>query len=285
MEDDDEFGDLYTDVLRPFASTSSSTDAPQPHGASPVPPPLLHRPIDLSLKSDENEILFGNPRSNSPAPNRPSDQTLAPRPTELDSAPNLIVRDERVDDLAGRSGVSDGGRVELPKRAPPEDVKFDIEEGNTGIFDAGSEPIIPGLSGAPAANPEASTADNDWDSDSEDDLQIVLNDSNHGPMAMERGAIGGEEEDDDDDEDGDPLVIVADGELNQELEAQEWGEDAAGQAVGADGERKETGEAGKVGGGGGGAAGVVAPKIGYSSHGYHPFHSQFKVSVFYAAVT
>jgi hypothetical protein len=30
---------------------------------------------------------------------------------------------------------------------------------------------------------------------------------------------------------------------------------------------------------------VVAPKIGYSSHGYHPFHSQFKVSVFYAAVT
>ncbi|KAG6673474.1 hypothetical protein I3842_16G114100 [Carya illinoinensis] len=301
MEDDDEFGDLYTDVLLPFASTqpSSSSAAPQPRQASHSPPPL-HHPIHLNLRSDGNEILYGASRSNSAAPNLPSDQTLAPRPADptpileppagTDSAQNLKAGDVREDDLATGSRVLDKGDAGLPKRDPPEDlnyagdtagdlmekdINFDIEEGNTGIYDAGSEPIIPGLSGSPAANLEASrgddvVADNDWDSDSEDDLQIVLNDNNHGPMAMERGGVVGD--DDDDDEDGDPLVIVADGELNRDMEAQEWGDDSV-QTAAADGERKETGEVGKVSGGGGA---VIAPKIGYSNHGYHPFHSQFK---------
>ncbi|KAL0013552.1 hypothetical protein SO802_000621 [Lithocarpus litseifolius] len=319
MEDDDEFGDLYTDVLRPFASSSSLSSASQPRQPSPAPP-SLHRPIDLNPKSskDDDGIVFGAPHSNSTAPN----QTLAPQPEEplrevvkLDLAPNSIARE----DSAGGARVLEAGDVELPRRTGPEagvvesktlsrgggeggvdlmdkDVNFDIEEGNTGIEDIGSEPIIPGLSGGGGSgsggdamvrgltvNLEASRKDdasggggggsgeNDWDSDSDDDLQIVLNDNNHGPMAMERGGIGGEE--DDDDEDGDPLVIVADEELNQEMEAQEWGDDAA-QA--ADGEKKETGDAGKVIGGGVHVGAVVAPKIGYSNHGYHPFHSQFK---------
>ncbi|KAF5445733.1 hypothetical protein F2P56_034762, partial [Juglans regia] len=307
MEDDDEFGDLYTDVLLPFASTppsSSSSPAPQPRQASHSPP-ALHPPIHLNLRSDGNEILYGAPLSNSAAPNLTSDQTLAPRPADptpileppagTDSAQNLKAGDVREEDLATGSKVLDKGDAGLPERDPPEDlnyggdtagdlmekdINFDIEEGNTGIYDAGSEPIIPGLSGSPAANLEASRgddvgADNDWDSDSEDDLQIVLNDNNHGPMAMERGGIVGED-DDDDDEDGDPLVIVADGELNQDMEAQEWGDDSV-QAAAADGERKETGEVGKVSGVGGA---VIAPKIGYSNHGYHPFHSQFKVSCY-----
>ncbi|XVF48441.1 hypothetical protein PTKIN_Ptkin03bG0190300 [Pterospermum kingtungense] len=288
MEDDDEFGDLYTDVLRPFSSTStaaattsSSSVAPQPHQPSPTPA-HLHRPIDLNLQSqDDDHTFFGASR---PIPNA---QTLAPfkspppaadvaaaaAPVSIlnrDSAPEPMVLDSKQEPRDGK------------------EVKFDIEEGDSnGIDDMGSEdPIIPGLSesvrredygknnngfhnGIGGGEAEAEGEGDDWDSDSEDDLQIVLNDNNHGPMAMERGGMMGEDEDDD--EDGDPLVIVADGDANQGMEEQEWGEEGPQTT---DGERKEGGEAAKAGGGGGGS--VVAPKIGYNNHGYHPFHSQFK---------
>ncbi|KAK9274595.1 hypothetical protein L1049_021844 [Liquidambar formosana] len=153
------------------------------------------------------------------------------------------------------------------------------------IGDLGSEPFIPGLSSGPSTIPgvssepgnrekadvvsrdDASGEGDDWDSDSEDDLQIVLNDNNHGPMAMDRGGVVGS---DDEDEDGEPLVIVGDADdpNHQTMEEPDWGEDASQTA---DGERKEMGEAAKVNGGM-----PVAPKVGYSSHGYHPFHSQFK---------
>ncbi|KAE8733359.1 hypothetical protein F3Y22_tig00001340pilonHSYRG00061 [Hibiscus syriacus] len=87
-------------------------------------------------------------------------------------------------------------------------------------------------------------------------------------MAMERGGMTGE-----DDEDGDPLVIVADGDANQGMEEQDWGEEG-GQV--ADGEGKEGGEVGKLGSAGSGGGSVVVRKIGYSSHGFHSLHSQFK---------
>ena len=79
MEDDDEFKDLYTDVLRPFASSSSLSFASQPHQLLPVPP-SLHHSIDLNLKSnnDDDGIVFEAPHSNSTTPN----QTLAPQPKE-----------------------------------------------------------------------------------------------------------------------------------------------------------------------------------------------------------
>ena len=79
MEDDDEFGDLYTNMLRPFASSLSLSSASQPHQPLPVPP-SLHRSIDLNLKSsnDDDGIVFEAPHSNSTAPN----QTLAPQPKE-----------------------------------------------------------------------------------------------------------------------------------------------------------------------------------------------------------
>ena len=79
MEDDDEFEDLYTDVLKPFASSSSLSSALQPHQPLPAPP-FLHRPIDLNLKSnnDDDGIVFEAPHSNSTTPN----QTLAPQPQE-----------------------------------------------------------------------------------------------------------------------------------------------------------------------------------------------------------
>ncbi|KAE8674395.1 hypothetical protein F3Y22_tig00111758pilonHSYRG00331 [Hibiscus syriacus] len=80
-------------------------------------------------------------------------------------------------------------------------------------------------------------------------------------MAMETGGMMGE--DDDDDEDGDRFLILDDGDARGEEGVQA-----------ADVEKKEGGEAGKVAGAGGGI--VLSPKNGYSSHGYHPFHSQFK---------
>ncbi|KAB2618803.1 trichohyalin-like [Pyrus ussuriensis x Pyrus communis] len=284
MEDDDEFGDLYTDVLRPFESSQpSSSSAPQPHRSSAAPQ-SFHRPIDVNVPDEEDEILFAAPHSN-PSVSRPSNsQTLAPAA----SVPTNSARDAAP---AGGSRVLEAKDVELPKvnsvdlniggkdlDLMDKDVNFDIEEANNGADAMGLDPVIPGLSdtftvtGAAVniGNPEGSRRDgergeDDWDSDdSDDDLQIVLNDNNHGPMAMERGGMGGEDEDDDD-----GLVIVADGEPNQPMDDQEWGEEST-QTV--EGERKEMGEAGKTGAG----SVVVPPKVGYSSHGYHPFHSQFK---------
>ncbi|KAJ7964150.1 FIP1 [Quillaja saponaria] len=320
MEDDDEFGDLYTDVLRPFASSSSSV--PQPQQSS------LRSPIDLNLQTVDDEILYGVPYSNSDVPRQSINHTVASSYSEpiqdptsagpANSGLNLIERDERDERLVDRKENSteevkgfDGGDVELHTRALEDvkhgsesaigvnrkevgiedsdlmdkDVKFDIEEDGTGIEDMDLERIIPGLSNGGgdgglsihglSTNLEDSRRDNesgdrgegdDWDSDSEDDLQIVLNDNNHGHMIMEKGGMVGD--DGDEDEDGDPLVIVGDGDQAQAAEEQEWGEDTA-QA--ADGERKEMGETGKPSGGM-----AAAPKIGYSNHVYHPFHSQFK---------
>ncbi|MFQ6638570.1 hypothetical protein Gotur_016783 [Gossypium turneri] len=237
MEDDDEFGDLFSDVLHPFSSTTTmSSAAPQPHHPFP-PPPHLHRPIDLNRGS-------------------------APAPMFLDS----------------KHEPADG-----------QDVNFDIQEGGSNGIEAAryDDPIFPGLTG-PVPHEESGWNANEsgngirggeaeadegdgCDSDSEDDLQIVLNDNHHGLMDMERGGMIGE--DDDDDEDEDPLVIVADADANQGTEEHEWGEEGC-QA--ADGEKKEGGEATKVSSAGGGGGSVVAPKIGFSNYGYHPFHSQFK---------
>nr|XP_027185983.1 FIP1[V]-like protein isoform X2 [Cicer arietinum] len=266
MEDDDEFGDLYTDVLRPFATESSPSAPHQSHTSS----------IDL------NQIPCASSHSNNDAP----DLISPPDPTE--HVPPLLKKAESPDgfrvllqpaDKASLDSkpvaVDDGGDVVVEGNDPMdrEDVKFDIEDEDGG----GSEPIIPGLSGGEGVDEAFRRADeggggfdggnDDWDSDSDDDLQIVLNDDNH--MVMEKGGVV--DDDDNEDEDG-GLVIVA-GEPNQGLEEQEWGETAN---VLADGERKDAAEPGKAVTGPGGVP--VVPKIGYGNHvhGYHPFHSQFK---------
>ncbi|KAK8515405.1 hypothetical protein V6N12_075447 [Hibiscus sabdariffa] len=275
MEDDDEFGDLYTDVLRPFSSTSTATlaaasVAPQLHHPFPAHS-HLNRPMDLDLQSqDDGNTLFGAP------PVIPSAQTL---PRFKSPSPPAVPGDAAPDSIPSTVEAPEPMVLDSKQESELEnEVEFDIEEGvGTGIEDIGSnDPLIPGLTEAvlqedndniiQGGQAEADGERDDWDSDSEDDLQIVLNDNHHGPMAMETGGMMG-----DDDEDGDPLVILADGDANQGAGEPEWGEEG-GQA--ADGEKKEGGEAGKVDGAGGGI--VLAPKIGYSSHGYHPFHSQFK---------
>ncbi|XP_022932653.1 FIP1[V]-like protein [Cucurbita moschata] len=312
MEDDDEFGDLYTDVLRPFASSSSS--APQTHQSSPAPPPLL-RSIDLNRQENHQTPPFGPSYSKSVVPVQLANQTPPIQPPR-ESVPagssgfvlNLAARNDGEGSRV--KGVKDFASVdvELPNRALEDrnfgvesgivgalekdvnlmdkDVKFDVEEENVGVEDdVGMEPVIPGLSpgggisiherGGNFENVEGFRTNDaardrgdggdDWDSDSEDELQIVLNDNDRGPISMERGGLGGDDEDDEDDR---PLVILGDNDQNQGMEEQEWGEDAVPVA---DGERKEMGEAAKSSGGM-----VVAPKLGYSNFGYRPFHSQYK---------
>ncbi|CAH2069573.1 unnamed protein product [Thlaspi arvense] len=263
MDEDDEFGDLYSDVLQPF----------QPPAVLPPPPPPLplpHRSIDLNLRSQDQDGADAN-------------SAPVSRVSDTDASKLSIA----LSHVANRQAIGDGGGDGDDK-----DMSFDIEEP-----DADSTPAIPGLfvsaSGAGALPglatdrgvPRDTTAieqggaggyggqkeGDDWDSDSEDDLQIVLNDSSRNAMiGADRRLRMGDNEDDDDDDDEEPLVIVADADPNQPMEEQLWGEDGL-QAV--DGDGKDGGEAGKGTGPGGS---IGPPKAGYSSLGYHPFHSQFK---------
>ncbi|KAL3824618.1 hypothetical protein ACJIZ3_020647 [Penstemon smallii] len=338
MEDDDEFGDLYTDVLRPLTASIEArrqdTDSPvASSSAPPPPPPSSHsRPIDLNINSDDEEILYGasdlkNSKSdvgfnlNAPVQEETLTQSdVGPEPRKFDLNLNLNPTPEsaRVEGTAGNGGR--GSEIEarvlekLPQKAnfmeddddldivvEERDNKEDdlIQEDNIFIIDnkdnmynsadqkeenlnfvneteMGSDKIIPGLSGR-SENLEGSNFEEEWESDeSEDDLQIVLNDNNHGMMGTER--MPGV--DDEDDEDGEQLVILADngdaGHHQQMMEEQEWGGESGGPA--ADGDRKELGDASKASGGVGIAVqAAVQPKVGYGNHAYHhPFHSQFK---------
>ncbi|KAJ8767915.1 hypothetical protein K2173_020855 [Erythroxylum novogranatense] len=263
MEDEDEFGDLYTDVLPPFSSSALPTHASAP---GPQPP---HRPIDLNLLGDQedDEILYGSSRAVSNQVPSVSPPKLGPSGPASAAGPRVLVplaatnNDANSRDLSGFQFEGDD-----------KDVKFDIEDTHT-IED--SAPAIPGLSvsvedsaitvrGGAETGGEREEDSEEEDSDSEDDLQIVLNDNNHGPMGMKRGV-------DDDEGDEDNFVIVADGEPNQPIEEQDWGGGEDATVVGAEGERKEGGEAAGKGNA------MVVPKIGYSGHPYHhSFHSQFK---------
>ncbi|KAL0887096.1 hypothetical protein Bca101_011079 [Brassica carinata] len=238
MDEDDEFGDLYSDVFQP------------PVALPPPPPPL--RSIDLNLRSQDQDDETEEP--NPPSVSRVSDTTAS----KLPPAPS-----------------HDGG-------GDDKDMNFDIEEP-----DADSTPAIPGLAIDRAVTTKTEEAGDggyggdDWDSDSEDDLQIVLNDNNvmmgGGGGDNRRSRMGDNEaDDDDDDDDEEPLVIVTDTDQNQPMEDHQlWGEDGLLQG-GVEGDGKDGGgEAAVKGSGPGGAVGGPA-KAGYSSHGYHPFHSQFK---------
>ena len=229
MDDDDEFGDLYTDVLQPFASSSSS----------PPPPPI----------------------SNSTPP-------LAATDSSIHEQKQQSPQQRQIPEFAGAPSPDLNPPKESDADSMHNDVKFDIED-DAAADGIGSEPVIPGLSAGGHAEAsgridEGGDGGDDWDeaSESDDDLQIVLNDNN-GLMAMEQGGMAV----DNGDEDG-GMNIGSGGDPNQGAEEQEWAESAA-QTV--DGERKDAAELGK---GGGGVA--VAPKVGYGFH--PPFHSHFKVS-------
>ncbi|WJX25188.1 hypothetical protein P8452_14251 [Trifolium repens] len=228
MDEDDEFGDLYTDVLLPFATESSPS---VPHTTPP------------SSSIDLNQIP-------SAASHSINDQDKPPVKNDEESPDGVRVLLEPADRDSKPLAVEGNDPMDQ------DDVKFDIEDEDGGV----SEPVIPGLSGGHGVE----DGNDDWDSDSDDDLQIVLNDDNH--LAMEKGGLV-----DDDEEDEDGGLVIVTGEPSQGLEEQEWGENAN---VPVDGERKDMTEPGKAVIG----PGPVVPKIGFGSHihGYHPFHSQFK---------
>uniref|UniRef100_UPI001CB9B113 FIP1[V]-like protein n=1 Tax=Erigeron canadensis TaxID=72917 RepID=UPI001CB9B113 len=280
MEDDDEFGDLYTDVLQPFQMTSSSSAPPVESKPPPAPPPI-GRSIDLNdrIPSDDEEILYGTKNSGD---------------LKIDQKPGLNLNIESgggrvlVKEEESKGFVKEEEEVNYVDEVKGEELmKFGIEEEEDDDDDANNvEFVIPGLSNSGVSSlrvaelkteaGEGGVGDEwDDDSDSEDDLQIVLNDEmNGGGMMMGIGMEGGLEEDDD--EDGDNLVIV-EGDVNLQgmEEMQEWGEDG-GQGGEAGGERKGDGGDGK---GDSGGVGTGAQKIGYGvvgGHVYHSFHSQFK---------
>ncbi|XP_021731360.1 FIP1[V]-like protein [Chenopodium quinoa] len=267
MEDDDEFGDLYTDVLSSFPSSSSSLPPPAP---TPIPtptpalqPPPPSRPIDLNLESEDADDI---PNSN-----------YSHMKQQLDVHDNDNEDSQRVDkseentgqedsnSSAAAAAAADGARVLLTADVNDQQLVDDVEVEDVDAFqnqldkhhNFGIEDFGCGAGGG-----------DEWDSDSdsEDDLQIVLNDARHAPPAP---MIVGS---DDEDEDGDPLVILADDDdaagVVQAVEDQDWGDEAGQSSQG-----KETSDASKLNANAGLS---TAPKVGYSNYGYHPFHSQFK---------
>ncbi|TVU45298.1 hypothetical protein EJB05_04780 [Eragrostis curvula] len=242
MEDDDDFGDLYTDIIIPTPASTSvpSNPAPAETQSRPPPNPNPTPAATAAAAEDDDDWLLGG---GDPIPG--------------------------VDPTGDWADEDDDGAAPAPAPAPPAKrevaaapAKPALAAGNLDPLMGGgvgdSEPLIPGLSSSAAAGAAGS---DEWDSDSEDDIQIVLNETDG------RRGLG---EDEGDDEEGDDLVIVADGPHIPGMEEQDWGEDPT--ATGAEGERKDGGEPGKA---------VAAPggRIGYSGggQGFHPqHHSMFK---------
>ncbi|TXG60776.1 hypothetical protein EZV62_012139 [Acer yangbiense] len=261
MEEDDEFGDLYTDVLRPLSASHPQHISPEP--------------IDNPPTSYPNSTLPPTPPSPSVAPSQFVDSHAPPRsPDKSGGSCELIDKDVTFD-------------IEEPDDDDaPMIPGISVEGSKRGDGDDGSEKQN---GGGGAGNAIGGEEEDDWDSDSDDDLQIVLNDDHNRGGAAAMGAID-DAVDDDDDEDEDPLVIVGDADANNQgimiMEEQEWGgDDAPGvQMVEGGAEKKEMatmGERGAANGLAGAvsvAASAAAVKIGYSNHyPYHnPYHSQFK---------
>ncbi|XP_008790389.2 FIP1[V]-like protein [Phoenix dactylifera] len=319
MDDDDEFGDLYTDVLR-FPSSATGTAAPPPpppslpSAAASKPPPV---PLFPSDDDDDDAISFGSSRPNPPAPppSIPS-QTLATAnedgdddwllghaPADVEPPANWDDEDDKAPPEAAALYVPYSGEPRVLEEdyedqtrvseIPEKDAEIAEEEDGDPYLGGGASesmgigvpdqvPVIPGLSAGPApprpfldmkGGEVKPSGSEDWDSDSEDDLQIVLND-NHGPLGGERNDRVGDEEDDDEDGEED-LVIVTDEDQHHHLpamEEQDWGGEEAIQPSG-DGE-KEMADAAK----GNCPAGTApAARIGYSNHGFHvQHHSTYK---------
>ncbi|KAG6411724.1 hypothetical protein SASPL_129808 [Salvia splendens] len=277
MEDVDEFGDLYTDVLRPLQQSAAGKAPPTP-------------PIDPNIDSDDEEILYGasdsttaklNPNLN-PAEKGGDSSGFEAR--VLEKGADIDDDDDDINIIVEEREDKEGDLMENDPNLTNNDVEMYATAVQGGdamnlLNDAGeigSQQMIPGLLSGGVQNPGATNIEDGWDSEeSDDDLQIVLNDTHHGPMGMERmpGVI------DEDDEDGEPLVIAADNgdphhQAPRTVDEQEWGGEEGGSGVDRE---KDLGDTTKASGGGGAASAAAQPKVAYSNHAYHhPFSSQFK---------
>ncbi|XP_020591071.1 FIP1[V]-like protein [Phalaenopsis equestris] len=297
MEDDDDFGDLYTDVLHvspaatsiPSNQKSASIAAAGGGGAGNGSDeeddkalrgssfPFAEVPESSSIDR-ERQVSAGDAED---------DWLLGGDPTPVEEPANWVDDDEEVvgdskEAVRGLSSESGGARV--PGQIVAEEASRISNEEVGGALDAegsldkrrellgrDNELAIPGLATPAVPNGvlvKASESD-DWDSGSEDDLQIVLNDTGHDLLGLDRRDGGGSDEDDED------LVIVTDDDQrhhHQALEEQDWGDDALQSSV--DGEKKDMLEVAKASGV---APNVAGAGIGYSNHSFHSqHHSMFK---------
>lgn len=339
MADDDEFGDLYVDVLRPASGPpqslpSSSSNDVRLGSSKPAP---LDPNFLFGGDEDEDEDDTG-------VFHRAPDSYVSPtsRTSPRGPGPSMVAESRKEGDeewMLGDGGGPEGqpvdwsdgegeglGRVSSPKDgySPPErdEFRFSLdeeeevestvlvashvkvdEEKDVGVLegisatapgkkgsrtmeidhrdeDVDQEPVIPGLSAvslAPSAFRGMSDSDEkisrseDLESDSDDDLQIVLNDDNVGrPFGGVRNAVVGAEDEDEEED----LVIVTDEDHHHHhaVEEQDYGDESMQAPL--DGERNEALESSK----GNGGIGGVGLRIGYNSHGFHgQHHSQFKV--------
>jgi hypothetical protein len=255
MEVDDDFGDLYSDVLLPTIPSDSRKPPSLPSNPSPssgqIPSPS---PSVSAVPS------AGGTSSAAAAPAVGDDDWLlgGAVPTTVDPISNWADEDEETD--------ANPSQDEKPRASASSPDKTVQGMNNTAVASDVAdqeEPqsVIPGL--GTAVGPMESDDWDDSDSDSDDDLKIVLNDPEHGAMADMGYGDGDEEE------------VLAMGTNGDQIGAmdQDWGEEGTG--LGGEGEGKE-GDASKVISVGG-TVGAVPSRIGYSSHTFHQHHSTYKV--------
>lgn len=248
MEVDDDFGDLYSDVLLP----SIPSDSHKPPSA-PSNPNLASGQISAPSPSVSTAAA-----SVAAAPAVEDDDWLlgGAAPATVDPLSNWVDEDEEID--------ANPSKDEKPTASALSAAKTELDMNQTAVAVDAADPeepqtVIPGL--GTAVGPAAS---DDWDdSDSDDDLKIVLNDPEHGAMDDMGYGEGDEEE---------ALVMGTNGDQIGAME-QDWGEEGTG--PGGEGEGKEGDVSKVVGVGGPGAAGPS--RIGYSSHAFHQHHSIYKV--------
>ena len=294
MADDDEFGDLYVDVFRPPSMSSQSL----PSGAGTLDSNFLfEEEDDEDDKGTIPRVSDSYAASNLTAPNsigRKEDWMIEDsgnvkeEPLDWSNEKGLTIGgasspkkeyspDERenfrfsLDEVEGsildvsRGKVEEENDAEIPGGGSDLGMEVQIDD---GVEDDDQKPVIPGLSDvSPVINDseEKISGSVDFESDSEDDLDIVLNDDSVG---RPYGTIGNEDEDEEED-----LVIVTDEDHHHHhlsVEEQEYGDNSAQAPV--DGERNEALESSKGNGVG------IGTRVGYGSHGFHgQHHSQFKV--------
>ncbi|ONK76080.1 uncharacterized protein A4U43_C03F23670 [Asparagus officinalis] len=248
MNDDDDFGGLYADILLPLPSaptTLSLTGGDHTSTKNPSPGQPLDALAPFADDDPKDDLVPDNWSDDDQVPVAKFKEKVGPGVStegggaRVFGSPANVTAEVRKDE---------GARVFVEEK---------MENG-----DLGQEPTIPGLSAVPLSSNGSlriSNAD-DWDSDSDDDLQIVLNDNRHMPMGNEMN-----EENDDGEED---LVIVTD-EHHQAAEEQDWGEGELQLAT--DGDTKGASEAATANG----AVGSVSagPRIGHRNQAFHPQHN------------
>ncbi|KAK1389466.1 Fip1 domain-containing protein [Heracleum sosnowskyi] len=197
--EDDEFGDLYTDVLTSFTNSSSF----------PVQNTVS---VNNDGKNNPNLTKFNGANSGSEFNRIKLDEPA--RVLEIDSTVNLPDnRNLRFED----PNLIDESLINVIE----DDANGDVDVLDVGIGDS----VIPGLSNDGNGG-DFREGDDDWDSDSDSDggLVIVLNEYNEYRNGQLRDG-------EDVDEDGNILVVRDEDVEKQEMEEDEWGEGGEGGEV------------------------------------------------------